>query len=168
LLSVFPRIFILAPYEAGIRITLGRRIRRKQAGWYVIWPLVQRFVWMEIQTQIVDLRSQSVRTKDGYSTVVSGAVQYSIKDIEKAIVNIQDIDKAIETLCLGVILEFVRDKTLVECQDVQALKKEILDGLKDASKGWGLKIEKIFITDLDKARNIRVLTNKNETLYLDS
>jgi len=159
LLSIFPRIYIVAPYEAGIRITFGNRYKTKQAGWYIIWPLIQRFVWMEIQTQVVDLRTQSIRTKDGYDIVVSGAIQYSIKDVEKAIINVQDVDKSIETLCLGVILEFVKNKTLEECQNVVALKDEILRGLRDASKGWGLKIEKVYITDLGKTRNLRLLFN---------
>ena len=88
LLSIFPRVVILTPYEAGIRFTLGKYYRQIGAGWYVYWPLIQRVEWMEIQTQVMDLRSQSVRTKDGKSTVVSGAIQYSIKDIVKAFMNV--------------------------------------------------------------------------------
>jgi len=160
LLSIFPRIVILSPYEAGIRITLGNNCKQINSGWYLYWPLIQRIVWMEIQTQVVDLRNQSVRTKDGKSTVVSGAIQYSIKDVSKAILNVQDVDKSLEVLALGIILEFVKNKTLEECQNINALKDEIKKGIKEAAQGWGLKIEKVYITDLDKARNIRLLTNK--------
>jgi len=103
LLSVFPRIFILTPYEAGVRFTFGKFVKAKKAGWYIIWPLFQRFIWLEIQSQVIDLRVQSVRTKDSQDAIVSGAIQYSIRDVEKAIINIQDIDKAIETVSLGVI-----------------------------------------------------------------
>jgi len=119
---------------------------------------------MEIQTQVVDLRSQSVRTKNGQSAIVSGAIQYSIKNVTKAIINVQDVDKALETLAIGIILEFVKNKTLDECQDIKALKEEILKGIKNAAQGWGLKIERIYITDLDKARNIRLLTNANNNV----
>lgn len=161
LLSIFPRILILTPYEGGIRITLGKYVKRLGAGWYLFWPLIQRIVWMEIQTQVVDLRTQSIRIKDNCDIIVSGAIQYNIKDVKKAIVNVQDIDKAIETLALGIILEFVKNKTLEECQDIEILKKEILKGIKEAAQGWGLKIEKVFITDLGKVRNLRLLTNTN-------
>lgn len=115
---------------------------------------------MDIQTQVVDLRSQSVRVKDGYSLIVSGAIQYSIKDVYKAIFNVQDPDKSLETLALGIILEYVKNRTVKECQEVGALKKEILKGIKEAAQGWGLKIEKVYITDLDRTKNIRLLTNK--------
>ena len=159
LLSIFPRILILTPYEAGIRITFGKYIKVLGAGWYLFWPLIQRIAWMEIQTQVADLRTQSIRIKDNCDIIVSGAIQYNIKDIKKAIVNVQDIDKAIETLALGIILEFVKNRTLKECQDIETLKREILKGIKDAAQGWGLKIEKVFITDLGKVRNLRLLTN---------
>lgn len=160
LLSLLPVVFNVAPYEAGVRITCGKHYKAKGAGLYIIWPLCQRFVWMEIQSQITDLRNQSLRTLDGYEIVISGAVQYYISDIEKAIINIQDVDKAVETLSLGIIVDFISKKNLKECQDIEALKVEILKGLRDAARGWGLKIEKIYITDLGKSRNLRLLTNK--------
>ena len=112
---------------------------------------------MEVQTQVVDLRGQSVHTKDGKHIIVSGAIQFSIKDIYKAIFNVQDIDLALEKIALGVILEFVNQKTLDECQEVKELKAEILKGIKDAAQGWGCKIERIYITDLDETRNIRII-----------
>lgn len=154
-----PRPMLLADFEAGIRITFGKWNKKITSGWFWYVPLFQKIIWMEIQTQVVDLRSQSVRTKDGKDVVVSGAIQYSIKDIYKAIFNVQDIDKSIEALSLGVILEYVTNRTLEECEQIDELKKEILRGLKDAAQGWGLKIEKIFITDFGKSRNLRLLFN---------
>ena len=159
LLSVFPRVWICSPAEAGVRITFGKYVSTKGAGIYLFWPLVQRVIWMEIKTQVVDLRSQSVRTKCGNSVVVSGAIQYYITDVKRAILDVQDLDKSLTTLALGIILEFVKQRTLEECRDVDVLKTEILKGIRDAAKGWGIKVERVFITDLDKTRNIRLLTN---------
>ena len=154
-----PRPMHLAAYEAGVRITWGRWTKKITRGlfWYI--PLFQKIVRMEIQTQVADLRNQSVQSKDGHSIIVSGAIQYSVKDVYKAFFNVYEVDKSLETLALGIILEFVRNKTVDECQNIENLKKEILKGVKEAAQGWGLKIERIYITDLAKARNIRLLTN---------
>lgn len=159
ILALFPMVTIVNPYEAGVMFTFGKYYRVKGAGWYIIWPLIQRFVWMEVQSQLVDLRNQSLKTKDNHDIVVSGAIQYSIKDVEKAVINVQDVEKAIETLSLGIIFDFVNSKTSEELRDVESLRVEILKGLREAARGWGVKIEKIFITDLGKTRNIRLLTN---------
>jgi len=154
-----PRPMIMTPFEAGVRFTFGKYLKVITNGWFWYTPLFQRIQWMEIQTQVIDLRSQSVRTADEQSVIVSGAIQYSVKDVKKAILNVQNVDEALEKLALGVILEFVQSKTLEECHDIEALKREILRGIKEAAQGWGLKIERVYVTDLAKTRNIRLLTN---------
>jgi len=156
-----PRPLILSDYEAGVRITWGKWNKQVASGlfWYI--PLFQKIIYMEIQTQIVDLRGQSVHTKDGKHIIVSGAIQFSIKDIYKAVFNVQDVDKSLETLALGIILEYVNHRTLKECQEVDELKKEILRGIREAAQGWGCRIERIYITDLDETRNIRLIGGLN-------
>ena len=156
-----PRPLLLSKYEAGVRITFGKWNKEVQAGWFWYVPLFQKIIYMEVQAQVVDLRGQSVQTKDGLSVIVSGAIQYSIDDIYKAVFNVQDVDKSLETLALGVILEYVKNRSLKECQDILSLKKEILSGVIDAAHGWGVDIEKIYITDLDKTRNIRLIGGLN-------
>jgi len=164
LLSIFPRIWICSPAEAGVLITLGKYVSTKEAGWYVFWPLIQRIIWVEVKTQVVDLRIQSVRAKCGNSVAVSGAIQYRVVDVKRAILDVQDVDKSLSTLALGIILEFVKRRSLEECMSIEELKGEILKGIREAAAGWGLKIEKVYITDLDKARNIRLLTNKTTNI----
>jgi len=156
-----PRPLILTDYEAGVRVTWGKWNKVVSSGLFWFIPLFQKIIYMEVQTQVVDLRGQSVHTKDGKHIIVSGAVQYSIKDIHKAVFNIQNVDQSLETLALGVILEYVNKRTLKECQEVVELKKEILKGIKDAAHGWGVKIECIYITDLDETRNIRLIGGLN-------
>ena len=152
-----PRPLILANYEAGVRISFGKYNKVITSGWFWYIPLFQKIINMEVQTQVVDLRGQSVHTKDGKHIIVSGALQYSIKDVYKAVFNVQDVDKSLETLALGIILEYVNNRTLEECQEVVELKKEILKGIKEAAQGWGVKIERIYITDLDETKNIRLI-----------
>ena len=159
LLALWPVIQILTPYEGGVRFTFGKRVRAKGAGWYLYWPIIQRFVYMEIQTQVVDLRTQSVRTIDDKDIVVSGAIQYRIADIEKAICNVQSLDESLETLALGIILDFVNRKSMSDLRDINALKNERRKGMAEVCRGWGVKIEKVYITDLGHTRNIRLLTN---------
>ena len=159
LMSVLPRIIMLRPFEAGVRTFLGKYIKRLGPGWYMYWPWVHQIVYMETQTQVVDLRTQSVQTTDDKEIIVSGAIQYRITDVEKAILNVQDVDASLETLALGIILDFIHRKTMADLKEVEALKDELLKGMREAAKGWGVKIEKVYITDLGRTRNFRLLMN---------
>jgi regulator of protease activity HflC (stomatin/prohibitin superfamily) len=162
ILALFPMTIILTSYEAGVLFTFGKYAKAKGPGWYVVWPVIHKFVFMEVQTQVVDLRTQSIRTKDEKDVVISGAIQYSIRDVKKAICNVQNVDVSLETLALGIILEFVNNKTLKECHSSKDLKTEILKGMREAAQGWGVKIEKVYITDFGSTRNIRLLSNPTE------
>ncbi len=152
-----PRPLQLTEYEAGVRVSFGKWNKVITKGWFWYIPLFQRIIYMEVQTQVVDLRGQSVQSKDGSSVVVSGAIQYSISDIYKAIFNVQDVDKSLETLALGIILEYMKNKNLEECHDITSLKNEIREGIHEAAFGWGLKIEEVYITDLDRTFNLRLI-----------
>lgn len=166
LFCFIPRPWIIEPDESGIRITWGNHVKDRPPGWYLWWPLVQVVRKLVVVSQVVDLRSQSVKTKDGHSIIISGAIQYKIVDVRKTLLNVHDYDKSIQTLALGVIAEYVKNKTLGECQDFEAIREEIRKSIVGTMGNWGLKIQNIFITDLDEAKTIRVLTNSSILSFL--
>lgn len=157
ILSWIPRIQLVGPDRGGVRLSLGRYVRTLSPGWYLWWPLIQECHVIPITPQVVDLRGQSVSTKDGFDIVISGAVMYRIVSPEKTILNVQDYDKSLQTLALGIIETFVEKKTLDECLDLDQLRREILEGIRESANIWGMKIMKIYITDKGSVRNIRVI-----------
>lgn len=156
LLSLVPHIVTIEPIEYGAKITGGSHYKIIGPGWYIIWPVIQNIIVMEVVTQVVDLLPQTIMTKDGTELVVSGGIRYRIADIEKALFNVQDVDKAISTLALGVIFDHVRTHTHEECSNVEAIKAELRRGLAEAASGWGLKIEKVYLTDFGRVRSLRL------------
>lgn len=163
LLSIFPRIVIVAPDEAGVRVTpsfiKGVRVKDMTPGWWLVWPVIQQIDVIKVKTQIVDLRPQSVWTSDGKELVVSGSIKYRVDSAVKAVLDVFDYDANIRNLTLGIIFDFVNGKSL-EKLDLVQLKDEILKGLREASRGWGLKIETVYLTDIGRVRNIRLLMNE--------
>ena len=163
LLSIFPRIIIVAPDEAGVRVTpnliRGVRVKDMAPGWWLVWPIIQQIDVIKIKTQIVDLRPQSVWTVDGKELVISGSIKYRVDSVVKAVLDVFDYDENIRNLTLGIIFDFISGHTLTELKLPQ-LKDEILKGLREASRGWGLKVEQVYLTDIGRVRNIRLLMNE--------
>jgi hypothetical protein len=157
ILSLLPQLHCLKPYERGIKITLGKHLKEVGPGAYFIWPIIHDLVYMDVQECVVDLRVQSVWTCDGHELAVSGGIRYAIKDVVKAICNIQDINIALANIALGTIVEFVNQRSLESCHNLVLLKDEILKGLRKEARGWGTQINDIYITDMGKTRNLRLL-----------
>lgn len=156
LLSLIPGLVMIEPTEMAARITGGSRYRILPPGWYVVWPLIQKVLAMDVVTQVVDLPPQTIRIQDGYEIVVSGCIRYRIENVEKALFAVVDVDKALSTLALGVILEYLQAQSLKDCTDIGAVRKELGHGLAKAARGWGVKIEHVYITDIGRVRSLRL------------
>lgn len=163
LLSIFPRLVLIAPDELGVRytpkFTSGIIITSLGPGWWLYWPLVQNIETIRCKTQIVDLRSQSVWTSDRQDMTISGAIRYRVRSAQKALCEVYDYDQNIQTVALGITQRYIREHTL-ECLDIRQIEEEVLKGVKKASEGWGLWVERVYITDIGRTQNIRLLMNK--------
>lgn len=157
--KLIPRIELIAPDERGVRITLGHRVKVLEPGWYFLWEIIQEIIFTTVTVQVVDLRSQSIYSKDHKNMVVSGAIKYKIADIRKAILEVQDFDNSLKALALGVLSAVASELTEDELSNTEELGNSVLKRTRDEASGWGLKLQKVYITDLGKAHNIRLLTN---------
>lgn len=160
-LVFIPRTQKLEPFQAGIRTTWGRRVKDLSPGVYLYWPLIQTIWWANTAPQVVDLKNQSCRTFDGYDIVISGAIQFKVTCVRKYILDVHDSEKSLTTLALGVLCEYFSTKTLDDCKDISVIKKELKKSISEAAGGWGIKIEVVFITDIGKVRNLRLLTDSS-------
>jgi len=156
ILSLIPAVVLIDPTEMAARITGGKRYRIIGPGWYIAWPVIQKVIAMEVVTQVIDLPPQTVRTRDGHELVVSGAIRYHIRDVEKALFAVQDVDKALVTLSLGVILEYIQSQDLGMCDSIDGVKRELRKCLAKEASGWGIRIEQVYLTDLGRVRSLRL------------
>ena len=152
-----PRKYFLSPDESGIRLTLGNHVRTLMPGWYYYWPVLQECRGIKVNPQLVDLRPQSALTNDLKDIVISGGIKYRVSDCRKAMLDVHDYDESIRTLALGIICEFVGRHRFEDLTNLSDLREAILLGVRDEAAGMGLKIMKVYITDIGRTKNIRVM-----------
>lgn len=160
LLKWVPRIELIQPDEAGVRVTLGTIEKVLVPGWYFYWPLIQEICFSTVTTQVVDLRPQSVFTKSGKNLTVSGIIKYKITDIRKAMLDVQDCDRSLQALSLGVLLHILSTTIDVEDLPPDEIGDQVLKVIREEATGWGLKIQKVYISDFGSVRNIRLLVDR--------
>ena len=72
---------------------------------------------------------------------------------------VYDYDQNVQAVALGIIQQYIRDHELQNL-DTQRIEQEVLKGVREASAGWGLYIEKVYITDIGRTQNVRLLMNE--------
>jgi regulator of protease activity HflC (stomatin/prohibitin superfamily) len=159
LLALLPSLVLINPQQMGIRITGGGHFKVVKPGWYFIWPLIQSMEIKDVNTKVLNLAAQSCHSKDGKEVVAGSTVRFRITDIVKAVFAVQDVEEAIGNTTLGVILEFVSSRPFTDCFDIEGLKKELRKALAEESSGWGIKIERIAVTDIGETQNFRLFAD---------
>ena len=160
-----PRPIIIRPDEAGFRQTPkiwgGTWLKEMKPGsWYWLLPWFMKHEIIKTKPQVADIRIQSVWTKDGKDIAVGGAIRYYVNNCMKAQLEVLDYDATIQTIALMKIFTFVRKHTLEELKEgIDTLCDELLTLIREDSKGWGLKIQEVKLTDIGNAKNIRLLVN---------
>ena len=159
-----PRPYYVNPDEAGVRITLGKYVKDTVPGWYIEWPLIHGFYVMSTAIDGKRFAIQSVTTKDNVDMTVRGSALYRVTNARKAIFETNNFDDAFEIIAGGVIETFVSGKTCEELSDREALKTEIMKGLRKEAEGWGIRLMRVYIPDIGRVRNIRVMSDTVETV----
>ena len=83
-------IKIVNEYERGVIFRLGRVIAAKGPGLFVIIPIVDRMVKVNLQTLTVDIPPQDVITKDNVTLRVNAVTYFNVIDPVKSVVAVQD------------------------------------------------------------------------------
>ncbi len=159
-----PRFQIIRPDENGVRITCGRKYKLLSPGLYLFWPLIQEIDILNIMPQVIDLRAQSVYTKSGINLCFGGGIMYRVDDAVKACLKVQDFDKSLYTLALGIVADYINQHDCNECS-ISTIREAVLKGIRENAAGWGLKVMRLYVTDFGTVKNIRILGN--ETVITD-
>jgi len=155
-------LHVLGPEEGGVITFWGHPWLTVGPGIYFAIPFFMGVDRLNVKEQVVDLRPQSVTTKDGCTLAVSGAISYEIADPRKALYHVQNFDMSLPTLSLGVMAHFINGRNRDECGDSDALVGEVKAGIVGVAESrWGIRILDVWITDLADHKVYRVISGSD-------
>lgn len=163
---IFPRFNSVFPNEGGVFLRMGRYKRTLEPGLYFCLPIIDEVQKLDVTPQVINLPNQSITTKDSRTLAVSGAVEYSIYDPKKALLQVQNFDASLQNLSMGIIANYVKQRSYQDCIKIDGLEQEVIDRIKDRAGDWGLKVTKFWITDLAEHRVYRLMTQDSPAVIL--
>lgn len=146
--------FIIDEWDEGIMLRAGKFLRVVKAGFYFKIPFLDSIWKYTVITQSIDIPPQSVTTADGYNVVVKGIIRFSIVDIKAFLMNITQPADVLTDTTGGMIRSIIEDTNWYELDDID---KKLTSEVGKFVKKWGIKVEKVTLTDLQQAQSIRVI-----------
>jgi regulator of protease activity HflC (stomatin/prohibitin superfamily) len=147
---LFSAIKVLNEYERGVMFTLGRFTGIKGPGLILVIPVVQQMRKVDLRVIVLDVPKQDVISRDNVSVKVNAVVYFRIVDPGKAIIQVANVFEATsqlaQTTLRSVLGQHEMDDLLSQREKLNADIQQILD---QSTEGWGIKVAKVEIKNVD-------------------
>jgi regulator of protease activity HflC (stomatin/prohibitin superfamily) len=151
LIFLFSAIKVAREYERGIIFRLGRLLPEpKGPGLFILIPVVDRMVKVDLRTITLNIPPQEVITKDNVPARVNAVAYFRIVDPKAAIVQIENFmvatSQIAQTTLRSVLGQHLLDELLSERDKINAILQEIID---EATAPWGIKVSIVEVKDVE-------------------
>ena len=149
-------IKIVREYERGVIFRLGRVIGAKGPGLFVIIPIVDRMLKVNLQTVTMDIPPQDVITRDNVTVRVNAVTYFNVVDPVRATVAIQDYligtSQIAQTTLRSILGQADLDDLLIKREEINQRLQQIIDELTDP---WGVKVTVVEVKDVELPEAMR-------------
>jgi len=143
-------VAIVRQYERGVVFRVGRVRNVRDPGIRFMIPLVDRMRKVTMRTVTMPIQSQQIITKDNVSIGVAAVAYYRRVDPVKSIVEIENVESAINQIAQTTVRNVVGRSSLDQVlSDTETLNRAIKDILDVTTARWGLLVEMVELKDIE-------------------
>ncbi len=151
ILFLFSAIKVAREYERGIIFRLGRLLPEpKGPGLFLLIPVVDRMVKVDLRTITLTIPPQEVITKDNVPVRVNAVAYFRIVAPQDAIVQIENFmvatSQIAQTTLRSVLGQHVLDELLSEREKINGILQGIID---ESTAPWGIKVSIVEVKDVE-------------------
>ena len=143
-------VAIVRQYERGVVFRLGKVRNVREPGIRFMIPFADNMMKVSLRTITKPIQSQQIITKDNVSIGVAAVAYYRRVDPVKSIVEIENVNSAIDQIAQTTVRNVVGrsslDQVLSETEELNVAIKDILD---TTSERWGVLVQIVELKDIE-------------------
>jgi regulator of protease activity HflC (stomatin/prohibitin superfamily) len=155
-LFIASAVRIVQEYERGVIFRLGRLIGAKGPGLFLIIPIIDRMLKVDLRVVTLDVPSQEVITKDNVTVKVNAVVFFRVVDPSAAIVQVEDFRRATwnisQTTLRNVVGQSELDDLLANREEINHKLQQIID---ETTEPWGVKVTIVEVKDVELPQSMQ-------------
>jgi len=151
ILILFAAVKVAREYERGVIFRLGRLLPEpKGPGLFLLIPVIDRMVRVDLRTVTLNVPPQEVITKDNVPVRVNAVAYFRIVGANDSIVQVENFmvatSQIAQTTLRSVLGQHVLDELLSERDKINAILQGIID---EATSPWGIKVSVVEVKDVE-------------------
>jgi len=147
---LYASVRVLREYERGVIFTLGRYTGTKGPGFFLLVPLVQQMVRVDLRVVVDEVPPQDVISRDNVSVKVNAVIYFRVVDPERAVIQVYNYltatSQLAQTTLRWVLGKHDLDDMLAERDKLNEDIREVLD---KQTEGWGIKVANVEVKRID-------------------
>jgi len=164
-LSVFR---VINEYERLVILQLGNFKGVRGPGFIIVIPVLEKAIKVDLREKFLDIPAQTAITRDNASISIDFLVYYRITDPSKAVLKVEDVERASANIATTTLRAVIGD---IELDDVLSKREQINDVLRvkldEATERWGLKVTSVEIREIEPPRDILDAMNRQMSAERD-
>jgi len=150
-LILFAAVKVAREYERGVIFRLGRLLPTpKGPGLFLLIPIVDRMVKVDLRTVTLNVPPQEIITKDNVPARVNAVAYFRIVEPNSSVVQVENFMVATSQIAQptlrSVLGQHVLDELLSERDKINAILQGIID---EATSPWGIKVSIVEVKDVE-------------------
>jgi regulator of protease activity HflC (stomatin/prohibitin superfamily) len=154
---IISAIKIVKEYERGVIFRLGRvQGGPKGPGLFILIPIVDKMVKVDLRTVTLDVPPQEVITRDNVPARVTAVIYFRVIDPNKSVIEVENHVLATSQISQTTLRSVIGQK---ELDDLLTNREEINDELQriidDQTEPWGIKVSVVEVKDVEIPQNMQ-------------
>lgn len=148
-------VVVVDEFERGVLLRWGKCKKELDPGLHWKWPLADRALLDNVVPRTINLKAQSLTTKDGKSVVIGAVVTASIRDIQKALLDVETVDNVLEDSCYGQVAALVAATDWEQIRGVE-FNETLTAACRKQAFRFGVEITRVQLSDVAISRALRL------------
>ncbi|HAH23927.1 MAG TPA: peptidase [Prolixibacteraceae bacterium] len=158
LLTIFiaRSIRIADQWEKAVVLRMGKFIGLKGPGFFMIIPIIDRVdKYIDQRVRVTAIKAEETLTKDTVPVNVDAVVYWTVWDVEKAALEVQEYEKAISYISQTGLRDTIGKHELSDLlSDRQKISTELQLILDEHTSPWGITCQNVGIRDIIIPKNL--------------
>jgi regulator of protease activity HflC (stomatin/prohibitin superfamily) len=137
-------------YERGVVFRLGKYNRTAGPGLYLVLPLIEWQLKLDLRTVTTDVEQQEGITRDNVPIKVNAVIWYRVVDPARAVMEVRVVAHAVVQVAVTTLRTALGQHTL---DDILKAQDTIAEGMQMAidavTEPWGVKVERVQMKNVE-------------------
>jgi regulator of protease activity HflC (stomatin/prohibitin superfamily) len=144
-------IKVVKEYERGVIFRLGRvQGGPKGPGLFLLFPLVDNMVKIDLRTVTMDVPPQDVITRDNVPARVNAVIYFRVVDPNKSVLEVENHVLATSQISQTTLRSVLGQKDLDDLlTNREAINDELQNIIDDQTDPWGIKVSVVEVKDVE-------------------